>query len=387
MMDNEQGDPTVNKNSTHNMPKLYLGDSFNNEPGTNNLIIPVKFTAIIDKYNDDIVQKVDGESNKIYFTDILNGLGALTIGICIRKKKFTYNSQMFLESNNACECYVIQPGFACYFIRNLANNFMDTVVSYIMTNHMVLLSSFQKLSMKSTLVKTEQYTRNDTYSNLIMDQLEQNESLPILVCGFEEDYAKDFVTRLGLDIVQNYWLKYKKFITLWNNLNLTTDDLNMKKMVSDGVSKINPSVLIIQDIEKAYQAAIKSKITDKSMARNKQSLCNTLDAFSDREGLITLYISNKSFTELEQMGTIQDKNGCTSVKSFYRPGRVKMRIEKIYDRIIFTLMNFGEKETIVGSYDDLYDINTKTWSEVDPRVYENHDNTKTYIYSSDENLE
>ena len=240
--------------------------------------------------------------------------------------------------------------------------------------------------MKSTLVKTEQYTRTDTYSNIIMNQLEQNESLPILVCGFEEDYAKDFITKLGLDIVQNYWVQCKKFITLWNNLNLITNDLNMKKMVSDGVSKINPSVLIIHDIVKAYQAAIESNITDKSMARNKQSLCNTLDTFSDKEGLITFYISNKSFIELEQIGTIQDKNGCTSIKSFYRPGRVKMRIEKIYDKVVFTLMNFGEKEIIVGSYDDLYDISTKTWSEVDPCMYKS-DNDDIDMYSSDESTE
>ena len=321
-------DICTNNNSSNSHPKFYIGNSFQNEYGTNNLVIPMKFTKMIDKYIKDCTE---GNCNKTYFTDVLDGIGAFSVGICIQKKVITYDrSVLWSDYDNTVEHYIIYPGFACFSIRECTNNFMDAVISYIMNNNMAVWLSYGRNNVCGKLVELNQLNQLDqldqlnqlnqldqlnqcninSYSNVIINQLGQLESLPILMCGFEsnlDDTSNDFATKLALEIVQNYWINHKKFVTLWNNLYLGINNLDMRKDIFMNVSTKNPSVIIIRDIYNSYQTAKKGNIENTSLDGNKQILCSTLDSFADQNGLISIYVTEKSYDELDKEGIYQDE--------------------------------------------------------------------------------
>jgi hypothetical protein len=306
------------------MNETHIVKTFSFDGNPNILKIPDKYTDIIDMYMKHYTL------NSINMTNTINTYGCGMTGITVRKIYSGVHGYYQIKANSFC---FHLTKYACYFVKK--------IIDWIMMNHYINLSLIRYTTngiITNSVINKIVDIDSQCYimAKNVLSKLQKYESMPILICKPPENFIDNFVTALYTVSTMDQ----KKYPSIWNNLSFLAKKLDPIHTITNGVSNNTPTIAVFNDMYSSYLNALTPKTFD-CLAKNKTSLCNALDSLADIDGMISIYVIDKTYDELEKERKEQDKvNVGSSIGSFYRAGRIKSRI--MFDNIV----NIVYQETI-----------------------------------------
>lgn len=312
---------------TMNFRDIYKSFQFV-DTSTDKYISP-QYTRIIDEY------MYRNNTDEIYFNNDKNGRFSSYNGIRIKKK--------LLEDDHI---YIVHVMRFCskdelYFV-----NFMMDVLSTISKDAIYSFSA-PVITLRNQLTDTVLYTISKDTVNLIdvsnylceLFKTPDYSSMPIIICKPPKNFNNLLAYRLASCLRSNY----NQYATIWHKQIFSDKNFN-PRILQKSCNKDIPHICIFDNVYNDYKTALKGTNDDlDGKAKDKATLCESIDSFDSTIGMIALYSCSKTYTELEnERKDCDSKNVGMSIGSFYRAGRVKI------------IITFNENKINIACKKDIY---------------------------------
>lgn len=295
------------------------------------IVLSQEYTPFIDAYLNH--SKNDPNDINYFIQHGLNATFSTSFGISIIKKDNMYSlvGGRFIKTNKLVNLF-LQKVFehcykACYVYINTLRYDKNLSIDVELSTHFPDKTSYVLRFAEKVY---ELYCANKKYSLMVFNASDKKKEKILLY-------------------IQSVLLMNNKGATIWDNVDLTKPNFDLRDCVIKRVSSDVPSIGIYHNILDVYRDAIEEK--DQDVLRhsiNKVTLCATFDKLGDTAGCISILFCDCTKEELNQKAkkwNEEYKN--VSIESFYRDGRVNGEVSFDNPKHSITLYNKYSEENYI----------------------------------------